>query len=180
MQTAKEVNPHPRIASCVNMWSATFFLFFFFIIIIRCHLLNVSACIYHIAWEGAKGSGPHQQRWEENESKLHSVTSYTNSIVSCIHVNTTKLRNITCTLVVTGVMLRTSECIYRSWKERHTTHEVAATKQASSLVRREGIIKREREGCRQSEVAAWKFQRGRHERDPFQSKVGVKKWVMVS
>jgi hypothetical protein len=23
MQTIKEVNPHPRIASCVNMWSVT-------------------------------------------------------------------------------------------------------------------------------------------------------------
>ena len=31
MQTIIEVNPHPRIAPCVNMWSFTFlFLFFFF------------------------------------------------------------------------------------------------------------------------------------------------------
>ena len=28
MQTIKEVNPHPRIAPCANMWSVTFFLFF--------------------------------------------------------------------------------------------------------------------------------------------------------
>ena len=49
MQTAKEVNPHPRIAPCVNMWSVTFlFLFFFFL----CHLLNVGACIRHITREG--------------------------------------------------------------------------------------------------------------------------------
>jgi len=47
MQTTKEVIPHPRIASCVNMWSVTF-LFFFFL----CHLLNVDACVRHIAWEG--------------------------------------------------------------------------------------------------------------------------------
>ena len=46
MQTIKEVNPHPCIAPCVNMWSVTFFFFFF------CHLLNVGACICHIAWEG--------------------------------------------------------------------------------------------------------------------------------
>ena len=30
---------------------------------------------------------------------FHNVTCYTNSIVLCIHVNTTKLCNITCTLV---------------------------------------------------------------------------------
>ena len=42
MQTTKEVNQHPRIAPCVNMWSV-FFL---------CHLLNVGACICHIAQEG--------------------------------------------------------------------------------------------------------------------------------
>jgi hypothetical protein len=45
MQTTKEVNPHPRIASCVNMWSVFFFFF--------CrHLLNFGACVRHIAWEG--------------------------------------------------------------------------------------------------------------------------------
>jgi hypothetical protein len=43
---------------------------------------------------------------------FHNVTCYTNSIVSCIHVNTTKLRNITCTLVVTSVILRSLECTY--------------------------------------------------------------------
>jgi hypothetical protein len=45
-RTAKEVNPHPRIVPCVNMWSVTF-LFLFFL----CHLLNVGACICHIAQE---------------------------------------------------------------------------------------------------------------------------------
>ena len=44
MQTTKEFNPHPRIASCVNMWSVFFFFF--------CHLLNVDACVHHITWEG--------------------------------------------------------------------------------------------------------------------------------
>ena len=42
---------------------------------------------------------------------FHSVTCYTNSILSCIHVNTTKLRNITCTLVATCVIIRSLECI---------------------------------------------------------------------
>ena len=41
---------------------------------------------------------------------FHNVTCYTNSIVSRIHVNTTKLHNITCTLVATCVILRSLEC----------------------------------------------------------------------
>jgi hypothetical protein len=49
MQSTKEVSPHPRIAPCVNMWSVTFlFLLLFFL----CHLLNVGACLCHIAQEG--------------------------------------------------------------------------------------------------------------------------------
>ena len=30
VQTTQEVNPHPRIAPCVTMWSATFVFLFFF------------------------------------------------------------------------------------------------------------------------------------------------------
>jgi hypothetical protein len=41
---------------------------------------------------------------------FHSITCYTNSIASRIHVNITKLRNITCTLVATGVILRNLKC----------------------------------------------------------------------
>ena len=41
---------------------------------------------------------------------FHSVTCYTNSLVSRIHINTTKLRNIMCTLVATSVILRSLEC----------------------------------------------------------------------
>ena len=43
---------------------------------------------------------------------FHNVTCYTNSIVSCFHVNTTKPRNITCTLIATGVILGSLECIF--------------------------------------------------------------------
>ena len=42
---------------------------------------------------------------------FYNVTYYTHSIVSCIHVNTQKFRNITCTLVVTCVILWSLECI---------------------------------------------------------------------
>ena len=48
MQITVEVNPHPRIAPRVNMWSVTFFFFFSFL----CLLLNVGACVQHIAQEG--------------------------------------------------------------------------------------------------------------------------------
>ena len=41
---------------------------------------------------------------------FHNVTCFTNSIVSHIHVNTTKLRSIMCTLVATCVILRSLEC----------------------------------------------------------------------
>ena len=104
MQTTKEVHPHPCIVPCVNIWS--FFFFFFF-----CHLLNIGACICHIAGK-AKWSGPHHTNIKMSHFVLfHSVTCYTKSIVSHIHVNTTKLRNITCTSVATGVILRSVECI---------------------------------------------------------------------
>jgi hypothetical protein len=47
MQTVKEINLHPRIALCVNMWIFFFFFFFFFY-----HLLTVGACVCNIAREG--------------------------------------------------------------------------------------------------------------------------------
>ena len=51
--TTKEVNPHPRIEPCVNMWSVTFLFFSFFVFFFLCHLWNnVGACIRHIVWEG--------------------------------------------------------------------------------------------------------------------------------
>ena len=46
MQTTKEVNPHP-CGMC--QYVECLFFFFFFV----CHLLNVGACIRHIAQEGA-------------------------------------------------------------------------------------------------------------------------------
>ena len=94
VQATKEVNSHPRIALCVNMWSV--FFFFFFVL-----------------------SGVDHTNEDERKmnSKFHSVTCYTNSIVSRIHVNTKKPRNIMCTLVATCVIqqsfrvyLRPSAC----------------------------------------------------------------------
>ena len=103
MQTTQEVNPHPHIAPCVNMWNATFlFLFFFYFL---CHLLNVGACVRHIAREG-------QVEWNCPQISFvwfHYVTCYTNSTASHFHVNIAKLRNITCTLLATDVILQSLE-----------------------------------------------------------------------
>ena len=77
---------------------------------VACGML-VHACKCHIV----KGSGPRQRRREENGFKFHSVTCYTNSIASRIHVNTTKFCNITCTLVAIGVVLWSLECMLDRW-----------------------------------------------------------------
>ena len=61
----------------------------------------------------AKCSGPHHTIKMLHFVLFHSVTWYTYSIASRIHVNTAKLRNIACTLVATCVILRSLECI--SW-----------------------------------------------------------------
>ena len=42
---------------------------------------------------------------------FHNVTCYINSLSSRIHVNTTQVLNITCTLVATSVILWSLECI---------------------------------------------------------------------
>ena len=42
---------------------------------------------------------------------FHNITCYIVFIVSSIHVTATKLCNITCTLVATGVILQSLECI---------------------------------------------------------------------
>ena len=68
---------------------------------------------------------------------FHNVTSYTNFIESCIHVNTTKFRNITCTLVAIGVILWSLECM---WLEKliflveMTSHSTLETLNQSNYV----------------------------------------------
>ena len=70
----------------------------------------MSVHAYATSPRNAKWSGPHQRRWEDNEFKFHIVTCYTNFIVAHIHVNATKICNITCTFVATCVILRILEC----------------------------------------------------------------------
>ena len=113
MQTTQEVNPHSHIVPCVNTWSATFLFFFF----LR-HLLNVGACIRPRRPgrpSGVDHTSVDERRTNPNRPHIsfvlfHSVTCYTNLIASRIHVNTTKPRTITCTLVAISVILRSLEC----------------------------------------------------------------------
>ena len=56
-----------------------------------------------------------------------NVTCYTNSLLSCIHVNTTYLLNVTCTLVATCMILRRIKCSARwvpnpTWGHVHLPH----------------------------------------------------------
>ena len=110
MQNTKEVNPHLRSAPCFNMWSHWSVTLLFILSVLLLLLMPQVECWVH-AYATSHGkvnwSGLHQPRWEENEFKFHSVTCYTTSIVSHIHVNTTKLCHITCTL---GVILQSLEC----------------------------------------------------------------------
>jgi hypothetical protein len=62
----------------------------------------------------AKWSGPHHTMRMLHFVLFHNVRCYTNPIGSHIHANTTKLRNITCTLVATCVILRSLE-VHGSW-----------------------------------------------------------------
>jgi hypothetical protein len=63
-------------------------------------------------------------RWRENKFKwiiwCHVLP---NSIVSRIHVNTTNLHNIMCTLVATNVILRSLECSANIWLYSRGPHE---------------------------------------------------------
>ena len=113
---------HPRsqstllhCAMCQHVECRLLILLFFL-----CHLLIVGAFVLHIAREGqvewttlvqvdrrTNSNSPHI-----SFVSFHDVTCYTNFIVSHIHVNTTKLRNIMCTLVAASVILRSLECMF--------------------------------------------------------------------
>ena len=87
MQTTKKANPHSHITPCVNM-SRVSPPYSYSSSSATCWML-VHA--YATSPGKTKWSGPHQRRWEENEFNFYSVTCYTTSIVSRIHINIAKL-----------------------------------------------------------------------------------------
>jgi hypothetical protein len=117
MQTTKEANPHPCIAPCVNMWSITYFSSSY--ATTRWMLVHAYATLP----EKVKWSGPHHIIKMLHCALFYSVTYYINSTVSYIHVNTTKLRNITCTLVATCDILRSLECTLVHWNSLSIANE---------------------------------------------------------
>ena len=115
MHTTKEANPHPRIMSCVNMWSVCHLLLLLLMSLVECwcmrppHRLGRASGVDHTS----VGGGRTNSNCPPISFVLfYNITRYANSIVSRIHVNTAKIRNITCTLVAIGVILRGLECIY--------------------------------------------------------------------
>ena len=106
MQTTQEVNPHSRIAPCVNVWKCLLLLFLLLLLmqLVECW------CMHPPHRPGRPSGADHTNVGDTRTNSncphisfvsFHSVTCYTNSIVSCIHMNTTEPRNITCTLAAT-------------------------------------------------------------------------------
>ena len=81
MQTTKEVNPHPWIAPYVSICG------------VSPSYSSYSSCVDVTSPGRAKWSGPRHTINMLHFALFHSVTCCTNSIISRIHVNTTKLRN---------------------------------------------------------------------------------------
>ena len=54
-----------------------------------------------------------------------NVTCCTKFIVSRIYVNATNLSNTTCTLVASGMILRSLECTPNSWQKSHGLHHIS-------------------------------------------------------
>ena len=106
MQTTKEVNPHLHSVPCVNMWSGTF-LFLISSSYATCDMLVHP---YATSPRNAKWSGSHHYVKMLHFVLFHNVTCYIDSIVSRIHVNTTKFPNIMRTLVATCVIAQSLEC----------------------------------------------------------------------
>jgi len=113
MQTTKEVNPHTHIAPCCGVspsysYSSSY---------ATCWML----VMHPPHCQGRPSGVDHTSIGDKNTNSncpyisfvlFRNVTCYTNSIASRIHVNTTKLCNIMCTLVATGVILWRLECIH--------------------------------------------------------------------
>ena len=86
---------------------------------VECHLLIIFLLLLplvecwctHMSHRPGKPSGVDHTSGSERKMNSNSIISHATLIlISLIHVNTTKLRNITCTWVATSVILRSLEC----------------------------------------------------------------------
>jgi hypothetical protein len=113
LQTAKALQrSQPTPSHCVmcqyvdSVSSCSCLVLLFLMLLVECWCM-----LCYITREGqVEWTTPHHTIIMLHFVLFHRVTCYTNSLVSRIHVNTTKLHNITCTLVATGVILRSLEC----------------------------------------------------------------------
>ena len=105
-----KVNPPPSHCAMYQYVECHFLLLLLLLALVECWCMHIP-----FAQEGrVEWTTLTERRGEERRMNSKSIVSHATLILkgSCIHVNTTKIRNITCTLVATCVILRSLEWLY--------------------------------------------------------------------